>query len=193
MKIGVIDCRKYFLLDKEFSLENEGFNTSNIISIIALVVSLISGLAIAIFSAWVNAKYQKKSKSHDSTKKLLEDFYGPILSILHENETIYQEFGPPKFIGRTPEIADAKGTSWNSLKEKIIKPNLMMIREIMQKNWIKSDAENKTHLRELFYHCSAFCEYDDSPNEMYAKYKYKTQWKLSIKKEMEKLMEGLEE
>lgn len=174
-------------------MANEGLNISNVISVIALVVSLLSGLAIALFSAWVNAKYQKKSKNNEDTKKLIEDFYGPILSILNENETIYQEFGPPKFLGRTPEVADAKGTSWKSLKKNIIKPNLMMIRQTIQKNWIKSDAENKPHLKELFYHCSAFCEYDDSPNEMYAQYKYNTEWRVSIKKESEKLMEDLKE
>ncbi len=172
-------------------MASEGLNISNIISVIALVVSLISGLAIALFSAWVNAKYQKKSKNNEDTKKLIEDFYGPILSILNENETIYQEFGPPNFLGRTPEVADAKGTSWKSLKKNIIKPNLMMIRQTIQKNWIKSDAENKQYLKELFYHCSAFCEYDDSPNEMYARYKYNTEWRVSIKKESEKLMENL--
>lgn len=101
------------------------------------------------------------------------------------------EFGPPNFLGRTPEVADAKGTSWKSLKKNIIKPNLMMIRQTIQKNWIKSDAENKQYLKELFYHCSAFCEYDDSPNEMYARYKYNTEWRVSIKKESEKLMENL--
>ena len=103
----------------------------------------------------------------DSTAKLIEGFYGPVLSILTENEMLYQEFGPNKFRRRTAEVADAKGATWNSLKDKVVKPNLIIIRELIQKHWIQSEAENKGYLKELFFHCSAFCEYDESPNEMY--------------------------
>lgn len=168
-------------------MEPDSFNTSNIISIIALIVSIISGLAVAFFSAWVTAKYQSKIKAMDSTKKLREEFYGPVLSILTENEMLYKEFGPKTFIGRTAEVADAKGATWNSLKDKVVKPNLILIRQLIQKHWIQSEAESKSYLKELFFHCSAFCEYDDSPNEMYSKYKYKPEWKTNIKDESNRL------
>jgi hypothetical protein len=168
-------------------LEPESLNTSNIISIIALIVSILSGIAVAFFSAWITSKYQSKIKAMDSTKRLIEDFYSPVLSILTENEMLYKEFGPNKFIGRTAEVANAKGETWNSLKDKIVKPNLMLIRQLIQKHWIQSEAENKSYLKELFFHCSAFCEYDDSPNEMYSKYKYKPEWKTLIKNESDRL------
>jgi hypothetical protein len=171
---------------KELKLEQESLNTSNIISVIALVVSILSGLAVAFFSAWITSKYQRKIKAMDSTAKLIEGFYSPVLSILTENEMLYQEFGPNKFRGRTAEVADAKGATWNSLKDKVVKPNLILIRELIQKHWIQSEAENKDYLKELFFHCSAFCEYDESPNEMYSKYKYKPEWKTLIKNESER-------
>tara|TARA_R110002012_G_scaffold292466_1_gene487661 strand:- start:328 stop:855 length:528 start_codon:yes stop_codon:yes gene_type:complete len=169
-------------------LEQESLNTSNIIAIIALIVSILSGLAVAFFSAWITSKYQSKIKVMDSTTELIEKFYGPILSILTENEMLYKEFGPNKFMGRTAEVADAKGATWNSLKDKVIKPNLILIRQLIQKHWIQSEAENKTYLKELFFHCSAFCEYDESPNEMYSKYKYKPEWKTLIKNESDRLI-----
>lgn len=168
-------------------MEPDNLNTANIVSIIALIVSIISGLAVAFFSAWITSKYQSKIKAMDSRKKLIEDFYGPLLSILTENEMLYKEFGPNKFIGRTAEVANAKGETWNSLKDKVVKPNLMQIRQLIQKHWLQSEAENKNYLKELFFHCSAFCEYDDSPNEMYSKYKYNPEWKTLIKNESDSL------
>jgi len=188
MKIGDIDGyqnKKQF--KGSLTLEQEGLTISEIISIIALVVSILSGIAVAYFSSWISTKFQKETKAKDALSKLVEEFYGPVLSILTENEMIYREFGPPKFIGHLPEVTDAMGASWKSLKNTVVKPNLKLIRQLIQKHWIQSKAEEKVFLKELLFHCSAFIEYDESPNEMYSKYKYKQQWKEQIKQEAESL------
>ena len=36
-------------------------------------------------------------------------------------------------------------------------------------------------------HCTAFCEYDSSPNEMYYKYKYKVEWISSLKEDVKSI------
>lgn len=107
--------------------------------------------------------------------------------MLSENNTLYYEFGPPRFIGKSPEIAASLGEGWNSIKKTVIKPNLQSIRILIQKYWIQVEAKEKIYLQELLLHCTAFCEYDIAPNEMYDKYKYKNNWKIDLEKEISHL------
>lgn len=165
-------------------MTNENMNITNIISVIAIIISVLSGLAVAYFSAWIINRNDKTTRHKENVKQLIELFYSPILSMLSENNTLYYEFGPPKFLGKSPETAASLGEGWNSIKKTVIKPNLQSIRILIQKYWIQVGAKDKIYIQELLLHCTAFCEYDMAPNEMYEKYKYKRTWKNDLEKEI---------
>ena len=175
------------------SIQEAALSTTDLIAIVALVVSIISGLAVAYFSAWVSMKYQRRTREFESRQELIEGFWGPLISILTENEMLYREFGPPSFLGKPVEIATAKGEAWNSIKENVVVPNLSSARSLIQKYWLQSSASEKVYLQELFFHCTAFSEYNQAPNEMYSRYNYKVEWKAAIEKEAERIKKAMEE
>lgn len=158
---------------------------SNIISIIAIVISVLSAIIVTYLSAWVKNRNDKRNKKREYINSLLEKFYGPLISILTENSTLYIEFGPSTITGKPIEIASANGDRWNSIKKDVIIPNLKISRSLLQKYWIQIGIDKKAYLRELMLHCTAFCEYDSAPNEMYYKYKYKSEWLSLLKVEID--------
>ena len=97
---------------------------ANIISIIAIGISVLSAIAVTYLSAWVTYKNDKRNKKKEYINNLIEEFYGPLISILTENSTLYKEFGPPTIIGKSAEIASANGERWNSIKVDVVIPNL---------------------------------------------------------------------
>ena len=149
---------------------------ANIISIIAIAISVLSAIAVTYLSAWVTYRNDKRNRRREYINNLLQEFYGPLLSVLTENTTLYKEFGPPTITGKPVEIACANGERWNSIKADVIIPNLQFARSLLQKYWIQIDIGKKQYLKDLMLHCTAFSEYDKAPNEMYSKYKYDTKW-----------------
>ncbi|MCD1656047.1 hypothetical protein K7J14_15210 [Treponema zuelzerae] len=160
---------------------------SNIIALIAIAISVLSAIAVTYLSAWVTYRNDKRNRKREYINNLLQEFYGPLLSVLTENSTLYKEFGPPTIIGRSVEIAAANGDRWNSIKEDVIIPNLKFARSLLQKYWIQIDIGKKQYLKDLMLHCTAFSEYDKAPNEMYSKYKYDTNWYSKLANEIEEV------
>ncbi len=158
---------------------------TNIISIIAIIISVLSAIVVTYLSTWVTYRNDLRSKKRERINKLLEEFYGPLLAILNENSTLYNEFGPLTIKGKPPEIASANGDRWNSIKNDVVIPNLKYARTLLQKYWIQIGIDKKIYLKELMLHCTAFCEYDSAPNEMYYRYKYNKDWIDYLKTEIE--------
>ncbi len=162
-------------------------HTSYLVPFIISGISFISGIIVSYFSAKISKSHRDKEKIESNIEKQLKEFYGPLRAMLEENSRIYNDFGPKTFQTYSAETAMVKGEIWESLKESVIIPNLKIIRDLIQKNWIISNVSEKKHLKDLVLHCVAFCEYDKSPNEMYTRYKYNNDWLTQIDADIKNL------
>ena len=160
---------------------------TNLIAIVALVASFVSAVGVATLTVWLTARNSRTELRRQRTKDLLENFYGPLSAILIENSVLYEGFGPKRFLGRSPEVAFALGEAWTSIKESVVLPNLQEVKRLIQRYWVPSGAKTKKYLAALMLHCTAFCEYDKAPNELYKNYKYDPDWLKSIEQEISRL------
>ncbi|MGE0075910.1 MAG: hypothetical protein AB7S52_11835 [Sphaerochaetaceae bacterium] len=163
-----------------------GFSLND--TLIALIVTSLVSIFIAVSNILVNRMYANRSEKNAIRKDTLENFLNPLCALLRENNNIFTEFGPPTFPSDDQDRRMESGTIWNSIKENILLKNLFRIREIILSNYDKAEKLGLSKVCDaLQMHCISFIEYNNNPSELHQKYKYNNEWLVELEKAKKKI------
>jgi len=152
----------------------------------AFIITNLVSIFVAWFSFFLGVKNTKKRYAMEKNEFIITNFYNPICSLLLENSKLYLNFGPETFSNFNFDKRAEAGELWESIKREALIPNLNSIRGILiQHQYFHSNSTIKMVYSDLQLHCLAFTLYNEKPNEMYNKYKFKQDWIDAIEQDRE--------